>query len=294
MISKKLFESKLNVFLKQSADFNYIISKRLCKTGYVDKEDCSWYHGVWQYLRLCDRASAPTWHFEFYTNALSNFLKEGDSILISSAADYSMLAVVIEVVKHLKINVSITVADICETPLIINEWYSEQIDFPIKLLRVDLRKMNIKNKYNIIITDAFLTRFNNNEKGVIIERWSNSLKSGGYVITTIRLEPNLKGELITPEKVYVKDYIGYLNNCLTNIFCSTGNKCRKIEKILNLATTYSKKMISYPFSDEKDIIKLFEKYNFKIVESQVARVKGEFRSTSYCRIIAQSKKVEED
>ena len=87
----KSFEERLSGFIKYSTDFAYILLKHTCGVGYVNKENCSWYHGVWQYLRLCDKASAPTWHFEFYTQVLDRILKEGTSILISSAADYSML-----------------------------------------------------------------------------------------------------------------------------------------------------------------------------------------------------------
>src|SRR5262249_54011612 len=38
----------------------------LCRGSYMSKEDCSWYHAAWQFLRLFDLVSTPTWHADFY------------------------------------------------------------------------------------------------------------------------------------------------------------------------------------------------------------------------------------
>ncbi len=295
MLSKTSFERKLNTFLRQSADFAYILSKYTCKRGYVDKKDCSWYHGVWQYLRLCDKASAPTWHFEFYVSALSNILKEGQSVLISSAADYTTLAVLIEVVKRLEVNISIEVADICKTPLILNDWYAEQMGFEVKSINVDIRNLDVKDMYDIIITDAFLTRFNSDEKKVVTKRWFDSLKSGGYIITTTRLEQNLSNEWILPPKKEISNFVSCVEDCLKKIFCSNTNKscCRKVSKIINLAEIYSQRMRSYPFKSNDEVITFFQKYGFEIKKQEVATVKGEFKPTTYCRVVAQKPKMEE-
>ena len=42
----------------------------LCQGDHVSPEDCSWYHAIWQYLRIFDMVSTPTWHASFYINEL--------------------------------------------------------------------------------------------------------------------------------------------------------------------------------------------------------------------------------
>ena len=284
MISKKSFEKKLAKSLIRSASFTLVLYKHTCGFGYVDRENCAWYHGLWQYLRLCDKASAPTWHFDFYVEELSRILEGNDSILISSSADYSTLAIVVEVLKKLQLEASITVVDICKTPLILNQWYAEEVIYPINILHRDIRKLNLTGVYDLIITDAFLTRFNNIEKDIVVEQWNRALKPNGYIITTVRVEKDLHKEWVTPEKEYIGPFIDDLKKCLNVRY---GLNIKKIKVIEQLARTYGNKMISYPFKSKNDVINLFKNNNFTVEKSNTGNVKGEFRPTTYCRIVAR-------
>ena len=84
---------------------------------------CRWYHSVWQYLRILDCVSSPQWHQSFYEKEIVASLascKTHISILISGTADYSLLYLIVNVIKKYKSpeqNVSIDVVDLCETPL---------------------------------------------------------------------------------------------------------------------------------------------------------------------------------
>ena len=283
MISKESFEKKLVKFLTRSASFTLVLSKHTCGSGYVDKENCAWYHGVWQYLRLCDKASTPTWHFDFYVEELSRILKDNSSILISSAADYSTLATVVEVLRELQLEASITVVDICKTPLILNQWYAEEVNYPVDILHRDIRKLNLTNAYDLIITDAFLTRFNKFEKDIVLKQWNKALKSNGYVITTVRVEKDLYNEYITPEKEYIRPFVDDLNKCLQNTYHLNP---RIIGIVKQLAEIYANKMISYPFRSKNEIINLFQDNGFIVDKSEIESIKGEFRPTTYCRIVA--------
>jgi len=51
--------------LAASARHMAALSKKACGGSYVDKRDCDWYHGSWQYLRLVDVVSTPDWHSSF-------------------------------------------------------------------------------------------------------------------------------------------------------------------------------------------------------------------------------------
>lgn len=48
-------------------------------------ETCTWYHSVWQYLRVIDKVSSPEWHSIFYEKCFNKLFKEKENpkILIS-------------------------------------------------------------------------------------------------------------------------------------------------------------------------------------------------------------------
>ena len=52
-----------------SADLVHGVAPVLCTSDHVDSFGCEWYHGTWQYLRLLNMVSTPTWHSQFYTKA---------------------------------------------------------------------------------------------------------------------------------------------------------------------------------------------------------------------------------
>lgn len=59
-----LSSSKLSLF--QTALTMEEISSAHCEGGYLSKTSCCWYHSAWQYLRLIDMVSTPSWHGNFY------------------------------------------------------------------------------------------------------------------------------------------------------------------------------------------------------------------------------------
>jgi len=47
------------------------LSAAHCVGGYLSGSSCSWYHSAWQYLRLIDMVSTPSWHGNFYADQLT-------------------------------------------------------------------------------------------------------------------------------------------------------------------------------------------------------------------------------
>jgi len=82
----------------------------------------------------------------------------------------------------------------------------------------DIRNLNLTSVYDLIITDAFLTRFNNVEKDIVAKQWNRALKPNGHVITTVRVEKDLHNEYVTPEEEYIRPFIDDLNKCLRNTY----------------------------------------------------------------------------
>ena len=151
-----------------------------------EADNCGWYHGTWQYLRLLDMVAVPNWHREFYNRALGGILRRNPraDVLISAAADYGMLATLHEAIQIADAQPNIVVYDICKTPLRSCQWYADRHG-----LRITTKCGNIitgkipEAPFDLIVTDEFLTVLKALYKPAIAERWRELLKPGGSVVT---------------------------------------------------------------------------------------------------------------
>ncbi len=71
----------------QTAPLMDLLSSAVCGGSYVEDGDCSWYHGVWQYLRILDMVSTPTWHPRFYVPELTALARERDGARLPDIRD---------------------------------------------------------------------------------------------------------------------------------------------------------------------------------------------------------------
>jgi hypothetical protein len=270
--SKDIFQKHLSEMLKKSANFSYLVSKRICTGGY-NSSSCCWYHSAWQYLRIIDKVSSPTWHLDFYFDTLIETIKEGSKILISGTADYSLLALIFESARFLNVKVDLTVTDICDTPLLLCEWYASEMNFSISTIQGNILELKNLGDFDIVITDAFLTRFSKSDKKAIIKKWLSFLTNQGNIITTIRIGHGIEVKASDVEKeIFIQDAIREIN-LYDNIFP---------ESIRDLINDYANNIISYPFDNENDMDELFSNLAMKNIFFHP--VAGEFRPTDYCLI----------
>jgi 2-polyprenyl-3-methyl-5-hydroxy-6-metoxy-1,4-benzoquinol methylase len=162
-----------------------------------DADNCAWYHGTWQYLRLLDMVAVPDWHRDFYNEALGNILKRKPeaNILISAAADYGMLAMLHEAMELTGTDPRVTIYDICKTPLLACDWYADRHGIRIDTKCEDLLTSKIPEApFDLIVTDEFFTVLKAEYKPLISARWKELLKPGGSVVTVAMM-----GGTTTPE-----------------------------------------------------------------------------------------------
>jgi hypothetical protein len=160
-------------------------------------DNCAWYHGTWQYLRLLDMVAVPDWHRDFYNEALGNILKQKPeaNVLISAAADYGMLAMLHEAMELTGTSPKIVIYDICKTPLLSCRWYAERHGISIETKCDNLITNPIPEApFDLIITDEFFTVLKAEYKPLISKRWKELLKPGGSVVTVAMM-----GDTTTPE-----------------------------------------------------------------------------------------------
>jgi hypothetical protein len=137
-------------------------------------------------------ASSATQRREFYQQTIRAFIatRNAPRILIAGTADYAMLAHVLAVFDGRSPRPSITVADVCETPLHLNRWYAGRIGATIETARSDLLDYAPAGTFDLICTDSILSRFAPGKWPVLAARWHGWLRPGGLLVTSSRLRPD--------------------------------------------------------------------------------------------------------
>lgn len=268
-----------------SAPAASIISSVMCSGDQVS-EDCAWYHSSWQYLRILNLVSTPTWHAKFYAENLAQCAASGTftRALISGTADYSMLAHLEHAYRRAGSDLSVTVIDLCPTPLFLCKWYAKSRGFRVETETGDVLKYNPTGHYDLITTDAFLTRFPPKFRPEVLSAWHRLLRPGGKVVTTIRAEFGLSEAVIraTPEQVAVFCRSATLEARRWRDFLKVSP-----EDVAAMASAYAQNIVSYPFASEADVRQLFSANGFQIIAFAYNAVPGEMAATTYVQLVAQ-------
>lgn len=285
MHNRPILELEFKEFIQdqlvKSCGLMFDIAKENCHGGYVDNDNCDWYHSAWPYLRILDKVSSPTWHFDFYYEQFISVLKNNSNVLISGTADYTLLALIFFAAKKNNITPNIWVCDICNTPLLACKYFADFNSFKLNTFKGDIKSINISESFDIITTDAFLTRFNYIEKTAILSKWAQLLTPNGKVVTTVRIEDLNKQD----EKIKTNNYLQQYTNDISILLVNSILK-NKEEMIKKLAREYISKIISMPFSNINEVEDILLKSGLAIQYSDVAFVKGEVKPTKYLRLTA--------
>ncbi len=297
--------------LLRSARLLYNVAPMSCTDGFVG-DNCVWYHRVWQYLRLFDMVSSPTWHAPFYQQALRKALSAQDRprVLITGAADYTTLAFVLDAAHELGREVEVHVLDKCQTPLLACRWYADQCTAAgqtgalVRTHQVDLtnkwalrREPDLRD-FDVIVADAFLTRFPPERAVQVLHSWRDLLRPGGQVVTTIRLHP--QDQWRSPEAVSTvdsgaEDADGYLPADPVDVFerrlRQRAGAWRRllpveIKDLAGAARTYARSMTSHNLGGSEEITGTFRRAGFTVQISDSHHVAGELRPTNYLQVLA--------
>lgn len=270
-----------------SADLINGVAQVLCSGDHIDRADCSWYHGTWQYMRLLDLVSTPTWHDSFYRRAFNQLLadKPQARILVSGTADYSLLAYIISTAKRVGATPDIVVLDNCATPLFACRWFSKYSGFKIRTVQADIfdAERIIDGNFEAITSDAFLTRFDNDSAKKVTAIWANLLSfNNGKIITTVRLHS--KAITIRDQNQAIADFVSRARTRLPrwNQFIRQPS-----QNLLLCIENYAKKMISNQIGDEQSVDAILAGEGLTIQYKEIGNVPGELYPTVYLRVIAE-------
>lgn len=243
-----------------------------CSSGYLDSNDCSWYHRNWMTLRSLGVVSNPFWHKKFYIEQLKKYFSADSHVLVLGTADFSMPLLCLRAgIKQLDI------CDICKTPLNICNAIAELHQFAWNTINADIFN-GINGKYNIIVSDAFLTRFNYDQKPNVLQNIEQALAPDGVFITTIRNDWN-QGNAVIPTSDQKVRFINRAEKMAQK-------KGVDVESARNSAISYIEHMISFPVENQTAI----EKMALGIMSVKLCsqkKVTGECKPTKYFQVVFQ-------
>jgi hypothetical protein len=298
----------LTAWLLSSAQMLHHVAQMSCtENRLIDEEGCSWYHGAWQFLRLFNMVSSPSWHTEFYAEQLRAAIHERRArrILISGSADYTTLAFVLQAARLGKsdppVELDVHVVDLCRTPLLACRWYAENLGIKISIHQADITRSGDNNDgfgdrkpFDLVVADAFLTRFDIAGAGLVLSRWFELLDAGGTVVTTVRLHPRNKylGQVgFDPEDAddhRVSDPVDDFELRLRERAADWQDMLPiDLETLSGLGRRYARRMISNDLGDADAVRKTFKDHQFALMDVTAAPVRGEVFGTEYLRVVAR-------
>lgn len=177
--------------LTESAPLAYRLAQAHCLPLTAGGEDCSWYHGFWQYLRLMGLAKTSGGQGSFLIERLRGLARAGQSprVLVSGSADYSMPAHALCAYRGEGAALRLAVVDRCETPLLLCRWYADRHGVAITTYRSDVLDHEAQEPVDVVFTNSFFGSFDPASRPRLLAAWRRQLRPGGKLLFTNRLRP---------------------------------------------------------------------------------------------------------
>jgi len=177
--------------LHLSAPMAWEMAPQLCYRDPASGENCAWNHGFWQMLRMMGLAGSASDRGPLYRRVVQSVVagQPAPRVLISGSADYAMLAQVLFAAREMHVTPSVTVVDVCETPLYFNRWYAEREGVAVETCRTDILRFDTDARFDLICTDFFLGLLPPATWPALILRWASLLRPGGKIVTANRVRP---------------------------------------------------------------------------------------------------------
>ena len=282
--------------LLESAPLARRLAPGLCRIDPASGESCAPSHGLWQYLRLLGLALSPEHHAELFQRALDGVAPATAPVrvLVSGAADYAMLALVLAALGRRHAQVSATVLDICETPLALNRWYAERIARPIETHCGDILGYSSREPFDVVCTHAFFATFAPAQRPALLAKWHELLRPGGIAVTVNRVRPQAGAA-----------QVGFGEDEVRALCDAVRARARAFGPALGVdpdalasdAGTYARRQRFHPLRSAEEIRRLFEQAGFLIEHFSLAPIAQDAQTgvsgptvpgtSDYLRVIAR-------
>jgi SAM-dependent methyltransferase len=184
--------------LAESAPLAQRLAQAHCRPLPATGEDCAWYHGFWQFLRLMGLSKTSGGQGGFLIEILRGLARAGESprVMVSGSADYSMPAHALWAYRAEHAVLSLAVVDRCEAPLALCRWYADTQRAVFATHCCDVRDHEPAEPVDVVFTNSFLGSFDPACRPLLVAAWRRQLRPGGKVVFTNRLRPGAGTEAI--------------------------------------------------------------------------------------------------
>jgi hypothetical protein len=249
--------------LFESAPIAHATARRLCRPDGHPEGGCAWYHGSWQYFRALGIVTAPTVHARALLGALRELAGGGahPRVLVSGAADYSLLAHAIHAYRAERAQIQAAVVDLCETPCYLSRWYGERVGATVATRCSDILEHRAETPYDVVYTHGFLGNFDAATRPTLLERWRDLLRPGGRVVTVQRIRPDHDGDFVafsTEQATAFRDAVLERATALASRLDQTP------EALAALALAYARRVRAHPVRSAGELRQAFEAHGFAL------------------------------
>jgi 3-deoxy-D-manno-octulosonate 8-phosphate phosphatase KdsC-like HAD superfamily phosphatase len=255
-----------HVLLTESAPHMRTIATERCVGGYLDPKSCQWYHEAWQYLRLLQLVETPQLHENFFRHYIARYVETSDStnVLLCGLADYEMCAVVFDALERAKASdYHLTALDVCDTPLRNTDWYATRRDAHVVTRRADATDTGLpSSSFELIITDAFLTKLPREERSAVISEWRRILVEGGQVLTTVKIGAN-GAEGVRADGRQIN---AYAQRAKERAQERQSDGFAAPDDVERLARAYAEHNVSYPMEADAEVEELFIGFDVSVLD----------------------------
>ncbi len=251
--------------LLESALLAWRVAPELCRKDPTTGVDCSWYHSLWQILRLMGLAGTAEHRADFYQRAARTLTADTSNprILVCGTADYAMLAHLINTFRDAPVRPSLTVIDICETPLHLNRWYAERLGWRLATTRSDILDFATAEPFHLICTDSILGRFAPELRPRLADKWRSLLEPGGRVVTASVVRPGNSPRRLA----FAEDQITRFQEAVRHLAGEKGILTGvDLVELGDRAGHYARRQSNYPLRSRQEFLSIFEDAGFSIDE----------------------------
>jgi hypothetical protein len=248
--------------LALSAPIARRMAERLCTVDPESGNSCSWYHGVWQDLRILRLVATPEHQAPFFLTAFARWKGRTEplKVLICGAADYAILAQVARACEACEVAADITIVDVCETPLFLNRWYAEKFGLRIATVRCNALEEQPSGRFDVVCSHSFLGQFPGAERARLVGRWLEVLNPHGTAVAVNRVRINSAPGILRFSGQQAQDF---RETVLHRARESHHLLQTTPEELATRAEAYIGKQYAFPVT-EADVADLFEQAGFRI------------------------------
>lgn len=267
---------------RRLALFHAISTPHVCDPG----ASCSWYHGVRPLLRLLDIVVSADRHMEFYEYGLGRVRREHPqaiSALVLGEADFATSWAIVNSAHAADWIESLTVADLCHTPLNHVMRFCSNGGIPLSAKQFDLMGQTLGRTFNLIVSDSLVTRFPASEQVAALCNVRRLLPEGGFLITTIR-DRQIEAGIGLDEG---SDWSTFIHNGMARLTKLPGADQAINESLaFTMISEYAKRQQSMPLA--ASVEGLFATANLSIEYIEAKVIEGEPGKAMYHRILARA------